>query len=47
MTISQRIGILNQARRANVASRHKVSPPAEHAKDLVAILLGAVAEGKS
>jgi hypothetical protein len=47
VTTTERIGAINQARRDNIAQRHKVSPAGEHAAELVVILLGAVAEGKS
>lgn len=47
MTSTERIGILNEARRSNIAQKHPVSPARDHAVDVVAILLGAVAEEKS
>lgn len=47
MTSTERIGILNEARRSNIAQKHPVSPARQHAVDITTILLGAVAEGKS
>lgn len=47
MTATERIGAINDARRKNIAQKHPVSPARQHAIDLTAILLGAVAEGKS
>lgn len=46
MTACDRLAVLNEARRSNVRQHHTVNSPADHARDLVAILLSQVAEEK-
>lgn len=44
MSITDRIGAINAARRDNITQHHTVNTPREHAGEIVVILLGAVAE---